>query len=133
MGSPADVRPGPAMSYHLQIEEHPKFLHACASGANTAENVLRFLREAYEACLRGQSSAVLLEMRFEGPALDTGSIYSVIAQRSDTGKQMRKVAYVAPPERDVSKSKFAETVAINRGVNVRLFASVDAAKQWLEE
>ena len=121
------------MSYHLQIEEHPKFLHASASGANTAENVLRFLREAYEACQKRQASSVLLEMKFEGPALDTGSIYSVIAQRSGDGKQMRKIAYVAQPDRDVSKSKFAETVAINRGVNVRLFANVDAAKKWLEE
>ncbi|HEY2629210.1 MAG TPA: STAS/SEC14 domain-containing protein [Usitatibacter sp.] len=120
------------MSYHLQIEEHPKYLHAAASGANTAENVLRFLREAYEACLKQQASAVLLEMKFEGPALDTGSIYSVIAQRSDTGKQMRKVAYVAQPERE-AKSKFAETVAINRGVNVRLFSNVEAARKWLEE
>jgi SpoIIAA-like len=120
------------MSYHLQIEEHPKYLHAAASGANTAENVLRFLREAYEACLKRQASAVLLEMRFEGPSLDTGSIYSVIAQRSDTGKQMRKIAYVAQPDREVTKSKFAETVAINRGVNVRLFSDVDAARKWLE-
>ncbi len=121
------------MSYHLQIEEHPTYLHAAASGANTAENVLRLLRETYEACLKKQVLAVLLEMKFEGPALDTGSIYSVIAQRSDSGKQMRKVASVAQPDRDAAKPKFAETVAINRGVNVRLFATVDAAKKWLEE
>jgi hypothetical protein len=121
------------MSYHLQIEEHPKYLHAAASGKNSAENVLRFLREAYEACVKGRMSAVLLEMKFEGPALDTGSIYSVIAQGSDAGRQMRKIAYVAQPEREVSKSKFAETVGINRGVNVRLFPDVPAAKKWLEE
>ncbi|HUL55596.1 MAG TPA: hypothetical protein VLT60_01270, partial [Usitatibacter sp.] len=111
----------------------PKYLHAAASGANTAENVLRFLRESYEACVRHKATSVLLEMRFEGPALDTGSIYSVIAQRSETGKQMRKIAYVAQPGREVSKAKFAETVAINRGVNVRLFPDVAAARKWLEE
>jgi hypothetical protein len=121
------------MSYHLKIEEHPNYLHASASGKNTAENVLRFLRDAYEACVKRQVTAVLLEMQFEGPALDTGSIYSVIAQRSDTGKQMRKIAYVAQPDREVSKAKFAETVGINRGVNVRLFPDVAAARKWLEE
>ena len=121
------------MNYHFKIEEHPKYLHAAASGKNSAENALRFLREAYEACMKCQASAVLLEMRFEGPALDTGSIYSVIAQRSETGRQLRKIAYVAPVDPDVSKSKFAETVAINRGVNVRLFTTVEAAKKWLEE
>jgi len=121
------------MSYQLQLEKHPDYLHAAVSGANTAENVLRFLREAYEACQRHQVSSILLEMKFEGPALDTGSIYSVIAQRSDSGKQMRKIAYVAPPGREVAKSKFAETVAINRGVNVRLFPNVESARAWLEE
>ncbi|HLX24980.1 MAG TPA: hypothetical protein VKR38_16650 [Usitatibacter sp.] len=121
------------MSYHFTIEEHPKYLHASASGNNTAENVLRFLRESYEACMSKQMTAILLEMKFEGPALDTGSIYSVIAQRSESGKQLGKIAYVAHPEREVSKSKFAETVAIKRGVNVRLFADVPAAKKWLEE
>jgi len=121
------------MSYHLVIEEHPKYLHAAASGKNSAENVLRFLRESYEACMKHKASAVLLEMQFEGPALDTGSIYSVIAQRSETGKQMRKIAYVARPDREIAKAKFAETVAINRGVNVRLFADVAAARKWLEE
>jgi len=120
------------MSYHLEIEDHPKYLHAAASGKNSAENVLRFLREAYEACQKRQVASILLEMKFEGPALDTGSIYSVIAQRSDTGKQMRKIAYVALPDRE-SKSKFAENVAINRGVNVRLFVDVASAKKWLEE
>lgn len=121
------------MSYHLKIEEHPAFLHAAVSGNNTAENVLRFLREAYEACVKRGASAVLLEMHLEGPTLDTGSIYSVIAQRSESGKQLRKIAYVTPPNREPAKLKFAETVAINRGVNVRMFPDVATAKKWLEE
>ena len=121
------------MSYQLTIEEHPKYLHAAASGPNTAENVLRFLRESYEACVKRGATSLLLETRFEGPSLDTGSIYNVIAQRSETGKQMRKIAYVPLPRRDPSPAKFAETVAVNRGVNVRLFADVAAARRWLEE
>ena len=42
------------MSYHFKIEENPKYLHASASGKNTAENVLRFLRESYETCMTKQ-------------------------------------------------------------------------------
>jgi hypothetical protein len=29
--------------------------------------------------------------------------------------------------------KFAETAAVNRGVNVRVFASVAEAEQWLNQ
>jgi hypothetical protein len=34
---------------------------------------------------------------------------------------------------DAAMPHFAETLAVNRGVNVRLFQSVDAAEQWLWE
>jgi hypothetical protein len=30
-------------------------------------------------------------------------------------------------------ARFAETVAVNRGVNVRLFESVATAERWLSE
>ena len=120
------------MSYHLTIEEHPGYLHTTVKGASTAENALRFLRESYEACVARQIHSLLLEMSLEGPSLDTGSIYSVISQRSDTGKQLRRIAYVDSGVTGGTKARFAETVAINRGVNVRLFPSVADAKKWLE-
>ena len=47
--------------------------------------------------------------------------------------KLRKIAYVDTSQRDPDKMKFAETVAQNRGVNVRLFRDGDAARQWLSE
>ena len=120
------------MSYHLTIEEHPGYLHTKVNGPSTAENALRFLRESYEACVARGVYSLLLEMSLEGPSLDTGSIYSVISQRSDTGKQLRRIAYVDTGVHGGAKARFAETVAINRGVNVRLFANLADARKWLE-
>jgi hypothetical protein len=91
------------------------------------------LREVREACTRHGVSAVLLEVNFSGPSLAAGSIYNVISQGSADGKSLRKVAYVDVSGRDPGKIKFAETVAVNRGVNVRLFASAEEAARWLEE
>jgi hypothetical protein len=34
-------------------------------------------------------------------------------------------------DHDSSRMKFAETVAVNRGVNVRIFADVREAANWL--
>lgn len=121
------------MSYLLTITEHPSFLHAKVTGTNNAENALRFLEEAYAACMQRGQSAVLLEMDLSGPSLESASIFRVIAQRSADGAKLRKIAYVDKSERGPEKVKFAETVAINRGVNVRLFPDVESATRWLSD
>ena len=121
------------MTYSLTVAEHPTYLHTTVTGESTAENALRFLRESHEACMARGISSVLLEMNLQGSSIDTGSIYSVISQRSDTGKQLRKIAYVDTSSHGMAKARFAETVAVNRGVNVRLFKTVPDAKRWLEE
>jgi hypothetical protein len=119
------------MSYHLTLEEHPGYLHATATGTHTPENALRFLKEVHEACTQRGYSAVLLEMNLAGPSLDSTSIFRVIAQRSMDAAGLKKIAYVDASSRDPEKMKFAETVAINRGVNVRLFQDLALAKEWM--
>jgi len=120
------------MDYRLAIVERASHLHATVSGPNTRENVLRFLKEAYEACVARGKTAVLLEMDLTGPSLDTSSIFNVIAERSGDGARLRKIAYVdLSLARDDGKARFAETVAVNRGVNVKLFRDVAEAQKWL--
>jgi hypothetical protein len=46
--------------------------------------------------------------------------------------KLEKIAYV-DGSRDLSQAYFAETVAMNRGVNVRLFPDVAAAASWLTQ
>jgi hypothetical protein len=53
--------------------------------------------------------------------------------RVSDAKKLRKIAYVDTFATDPDKAKFAETVAINRGVGVRLFRSLDDARQWISE
>ena len=120
------------MDYHLTITERGSYLHAAVSGPNTRENALRFLKEAYEACVARGKTSVLLEMALTGPSLDTSSIFAVIAERSGDGAKLRRIAYVDLSEaRDDGKARFAETVAVNRGVNVRFFRDVAEAQKWL--
>ena len=116
------------MSYKLVIEEGPGYVHARAEGRRTAENALDFLQKAFGACVKKKRSNLLLEMHWSGPPLDTLEIYRVIAARSDEGSRLRRIAYVeATPSSDPNAPRFAETVANNRGVNVRLFRDVEAA------
>ena len=119
--------------YRLVIVDHPSYLKATVTGEHNAPNALRFLTEAFDACAKSGHSALLLEFNLTGPSLDSSSIFDVVAQRTAIAAKLRKIAYVdrANFGRDPEKMKFAETVAMNRGVNVRLFHDLETAGAWL--
>jgi hypothetical protein len=117
--------------YRLILTQQPEYLHATVTGAHNAENALRFLTECFEACTRTGSTALLLEFNLAGPSLQSSIIFDVVSKRTAQAVKLRKIAYYDNSERDPEKVKFAETVARNRGVNVRLFRDLDAAKGWL--
>jgi len=119
-------------AYQLTVDERPTYVYAKAVGELTPANVLRFLVEAYAACVKSGRSDLLLDMQFAGPSLDTTNIYNVLSQRVPDGLKLRKIAYVdGTAAVDPGMSHFAETVAVNRGVNVRLFHTVALAEEWL--
>jgi hypothetical protein len=119
--------------YEFIVEERPGYLHVIAHGDRTAEITLRVLKDVGEACRRLNRGEVLLEMALSGPSLDMTSILKVITERSQAGTRLRKIAYYERSPDKPGRAGFAETVAINRGVNVRLFNERDAAIRWLLE
>ena len=122
-----------AESYELTIEERSHYLHARVEGIRTPENVSRFLREASEACRRLGRDSVLLEMNLAGPSLGTSGVFGVISKSTPSGLTLRRIAYVEPLTSEPLRAEFAETIAKNRGVNVRLFRDVASAEAWLSE
>ena len=121
-----------AGEYRLSVDVAPTYVRATATGPRTPDNARRFLNEAYAACVRAGRDAVLLEMNLEGPALEPSAIFKVIAGGTDEGLKLRRIAYVDPHAASRAGPQFATTVAANRGVNVRLFGEVAAAKEWLD-
>jgi hypothetical protein len=121
------------VDYAMTLEENPGYVHATAIGERTAANALRFLEEAYQACVRLRKDALLIEVRFTGPSLSLGSIFAVIKERAPDGAALRRIAYVEPLLGDRGQASFAELVAVNRGVNAKLFSDVEAAREWLSE
>lgn len=121
------------MAYELTIHERPGYLHARATGDRTPQNVLHFLEQAYAACVKGSHSALLVEMDFTGPTLGSPKIFQLVCERSDDARHLRRIAYVDDQPGDPAGPWFAETVARNRGVNVRLFSDLASAEAWLQE
>ena len=128
-----DSRVEAAIPYRLVLAEHPGYLQATVTGTHNPENALRFLTESFDACVKTGQSALLLEFNLAGRSLASSSIFDVVSKRAAVAAKLRKIAYYDNSERDPDKVKFAETVARNRGVNVRLFQDLEAAKTWLSE
>jgi len=76
---------------------------------------------------------VLVEERLEGARLGTSDVFAIVMDESSRAVEVfQAIAYV-----DVNAGgdmmKFAENVALNRGVPVRLFGTVAEAEKWLED
>jgi hypothetical protein len=120
-----------AMAYKLTLDQNPNYLHAVITGRNSKENVARYLEEILRECMSRGCSRVLIEERLEGPRLGTLDVFQIAVEGSDKALgKLRAIAYV-----DVNAKgglmKFAETVAVNRGLPITVFATVSAAKNWL--
>jgi hypothetical protein len=118
----------------VDITQHPGYLHVTVDGRNSAANVRQYLFNIHEACIQRKCTVVLIEENLQGPGLGIGTIHDIVSQASKkTRPVVTKIAYV-----DVNKEHlpgpmgFAETVAVNRGVNVRVFSDVDKARLWLD-
>src|SRR6266568_538942 len=114
------------MSYELSIVQRPGYLHAKVAGQNSAETVRGYLAEVRAACERLGCAAVLIEENLAGPGLSIADIFGVAETGArPAGTQALRIAYVdTNPEHSHPDMMFAETVATNRGVNVRVFKSV---------
>ena len=122
------------MTYSFIVEVKPTYLHAKGQGEMTEINARQLLIDAYQACVEHNMDRLLVEMCFTGKSLSFGSVYSVIADRSRDGSMLKSIAYVDNNSAHAGDiAEFAETVAVNRGVNVRLFESVAAAERWLHD
>jgi hypothetical protein len=121
------------MEYKLTIEQKPAYLHAIVSGRNSRENVASYLEEILRECAARKCTRVLIEERLEGPRLGTLDVFEIASEGSlRTFGILKSIAYV-----DVNAEgglmHFAETVAVNRSVPVRVFPTVAEGEKWLVE
>ena len=123
------------MAYILNFEHRGSYLYITVTGENTPDNIIHYLSEVRDLCEQYKVLDVLIVENLGGPSLDTFSIFDIILKVSEqTTKSVRNIAYVdINPEHNPDEMVFAENVAVNRGINVRIFSSIQAAEQWLEK
>jgi hypothetical protein len=122
-------------SYEIEVRERPGYLHIRVTGENTPANALAYLSEVRIACVERGCSSVMIEENLRGPSLNIVQIYNIVKEASArTAPLALRIAYVdVNPEHSRSNMRFAEDVAVNLGVNVRVFATLPEAAKWIAQ
>jgi hypothetical protein len=119
--------------YRLVVEPRPGYLHISVNGTNSADNVRKILGDVIATCARHGCARVLFEEHLLGPSIGAVEAFEIVSEGSNSARPIvQQVAYVdTNPEHDSSLLEFVETVAVNRGIHVRVFATVREAEAWL--
>jgi len=119
------------MPFEVTCSEKPGYLHAVVTGTNAPESVVGYMDAIRAECRRLDCYRVLIEENLEGPRFDEMEIFALITGNSaDSLGYFEALAYV-DLQQDFEVVKFAETVAVNRGIPIAVFSSVADAENWI--
>ncbi len=121
------------MNYELKMIEKDGFAAAVLEGVRTPDTLLAAAAQATAFCDERNISRVLIDLRSMSGGLDTLETYDVAGRELPRQKAVRRVlksAILDRPE-NIERIRFFETVAVNRGLNVKVFADEKKAIQWL--
>lgn len=119
------------MTFDIGFEKRSNYIHAVVTGTNTADNVAGYMNAVRGQCEKEDCFRVLNEERLEGPRFDEMEIFQRISKGSgDALGFFEALAYV-DEQQEFEKVKFAETVAVNRGIPIAVFGSVVDAENCL--
>ena len=125
--------PRKSKSYKLTFTEKFGYVHAVATGENSVENMKGYLEELVRECATRGDRRVLVEERFVGPRLGMVDIFDLASTISDRARGLfEAIAYVDINAENDLNAKFGENVAVNRGLRVRVFRTVEDAASWLK-
>ena len=119
--------------YTFSIELKDGYLLARAHGERTRATVTAITMEVFEAAMAKDFPKALIDVRELDGRLSVLDSYLIVTQVFEKlrGKVLRKAAIV---DWRISSTRgwFLETVARNRGFNIRVFADSREALAWLE-
>ena len=123
------------MAHTLEIRNQGTYLHIIAEGDTTAEDIAGYLSEGLKKCIELRCPNILIEENLKGPSLSIFAVYEIVTKICwQATSAVRQVAYVdISQEHKKEVNQFAQTTAVNRGVNVKLFETVAEAENWFQE
>lgn len=119
------------MSIQYEIEVDGDLLSARATGApDNVEELKRYGAALVSAGIKAECTKALLDERGMAHTLNEGDLYFLAEQYSNSVPRLVKAAIVFSREYKQNVG-FWETCAVNRGLRLRVFMSLDTAVAWL--
>lgn len=123
------------MSMKLQITAEDFFLRVCVSGIFSLANANKACVEMFKAVEQHKAMEVLVDCRHLAGSPSTMERFEHsefgAARMIDFSAWITRFAYVGMPPL-IDPQKFGETVAVNRGVKIKVFTNIEDALRWLE-
>lgn len=119
------------LPYDLKFEHRPEYLYAQVTGKEDSRDISLsyWTRVAEERKAHNYDKVLVDEDLGEQPELI--DIYEIAAFLSEMGFAGATIAFVDRQMDHLEYNKFAETVAVNRGLRGRVFIDYDEAEKWL--
>jgi hypothetical protein len=119
------------VAYQLALEPRASYLHFTVTGENSRETVTAYMEEVVRECVARGCSRVLIEERLIGPRLGTVDVFQMVSAGSARFRGVLSAMAFVDVNAEDDLMRFAEDVAVNRGMPVRVFRAVADATQWL--
>lgn len=120
-----------AIQYTLQAEDD--LMLVTASGHDDSlEDTIAYGMAVLGACLENQCTRVLCDERELEYRLSTIDTFQLAETAVRAAPKLVRIAIATGPE-NLEDAAFYETVAKNRGLSVKIFQNLDAARDWVRE
>jgi hypothetical protein len=117
--------------YRISFEVRDEYLYAYIEGEQDSFEISKqYWTDVSESLQRSGKKKVLVEENIveNGEMTD---LFNLSTSLPDMGFSDKKIAFVDRIADQAELNSFGELVAVNRGLNVKIFKSVDEAEKWL--
>ena len=117
--------------FSIRFEQRSGYLYVFVSGPRDDLGVsTRFWERVHAQAVDSENSRLLVEEDFPNQ-LSTLELFEIAKRTTEMFGYRFKIAHVDQNASDMELNRFAETVAANRGLHMRVFSTVGAAEEWL--
>ena len=123
------------MSYQFEYQEKAGYLYVHVLGERTQDAVISLTRELSQKAIERGFTRILVDVReLKGWLQVMESNYIVTTEFPKfRGSGLKRAAILDREPAEPQRWSFFETVAQNRGFELRVFTELDLARQWLLE
>jgi hypothetical protein len=123
----------PIKPYRLTFEQRPGYLYAYVEGEQDSYEISRaYWQEIADEAARLSALRVLIDENIP-VAVSLTDVFHLAAQIPEMGFGAARIAFVDRYVEQNAINKFGELVAVNRGVNGRIFNDLGLAEKYLAE